>query len=321
MMLWEVQQQYKVYSSNLEGKTGFSQESKLVNIVNELKKRFDILSRMHPEIPLNPDDPGSVSNEKAIRHRMEVLKGAVSQAKVPEEVTQLSTDLMKAATEDLVKTGVSTREGPAPLPEDNSMMAGTKTAAKFVETTKDAAGLTTSFDQPTQLDANKKAFIAETSSLYGGCPACNKEEPTQEEKNIATKEVENKVVEEKASTEAQKIIEKQVVAEVPGPVEGTASLLQSMFKKGYVGATWLKVDPGQPSYATLAKAMGNTWNKSLFVGKGENADKTASEDASEDNASKGFDLFYDNKGRVTAEGRPVESYKAGDKYISYYYFQ
>jgi hypothetical protein len=77
MMLWEVQQQYKMCATNTSDVPGFSQNPKLVNLLDMLSDRFVALAQQHSELSLDLGNPGAQANETAIRNRMEVLKGAM----------------------------------------------------------------------------------------------------------------------------------------------------------------------------------------------------------------------------------------------------
>ena len=313
MMLWEVYQQYKIYSTTVDGGAGFSQDSKVTGIIDVLTKRFQALKSLHPELKdLNIDNIGSINNEKIIRNRMEILKVTTVQSKIPEKLKSYINSMQKY-TNDQYSHGVNRRASDAPLPENNSMDQQTKTASRFLRATESVANWTVSFDLKDVVDAKFRNFLQETADLNNGCPLCEKLPQTKESQNKQIQEVKNVALDEKATTKASEKISKQVSSEPPEPVTGLFAMMRGMFK-AVEGLSTIGLPPDSESYKTILKETSIPITGPLYVSESTGTNPAevdlasvagAFSLASKENPNTYFDKGIVVSGTLTEDGKSV----------------
>jgi hypothetical protein len=184
--LWEIHQAYRVNSRNADGKEGYTQDPKYVNMLQQLQQKFVAFAERNPWVltgvlQLNLLNPGSDNNRTALDNLIGKLRVTAQNDKVKKQVRKYIDSLTRNIDDEFVSRDIYRRQRSKNAPESsNSLLTATETAGATFEYTSNVSWWT-DFSGETALGALTKAFKQKVSATYNGRPFCGEPPPTGEE--------------------------------------------------------------------------------------------------------------------------------------------
>ena len=186
MGLFEMSKQYGIYTTKSAEDRGYTENVKIVNVLNKLQTNFQALAEVNPwvldgTVVLNYTDPGDPANIESLGKAIDNIRGSVAiPDKVAEEVRKYGAEIEKHLNDPVTSKFI--KRDPIPTPDPKTAMSvltnGVDNFWKFSKSVTWWSGLLHKTDKA----ARTSRFYELVSGLHNKLPICGKT-PSQEAQN------------------------------------------------------------------------------------------------------------------------------------------
>lgn len=209
-MLWELHSLYKANSRDFRGNEAYTEDAKIVNLLNKLSVKFTAFAERNPyvvngDLVLDLTNPGSDANSTALLNFMSGLRSIGVNTKLPASITKYVEEMTKNINDPYISLRLSSKKTPKDEPSlEDSAARSTSSLSRFLDRTRGVANWWTTNALKSAAEAENRAFRKAISFLNGNRGYCNNPSKTAEEQAREAAINQQKAAEAKAQEEFQR---------------------------------------------------------------------------------------------------------------------